>query len=157
MSVIVEIENFPSLSSVLQELEKLEKKGPSYSPKPVRRTIDNEIRKVRSLTILAPELPQQKQAGRRGSDPTSDRSGSSVPQPRLRFQSALLPSIDPAILEGDTRLTENSKKLSNEELALLYEDVLKPLDFNSILFQRMKLADLKKAEEAQRFRKRDLS
>ena len=74
---------------------------------------------------------------RRGSDPTGVKP--KVNQPRLRVCSAPCTSIDRATVESDSRLTENAKKLSNEELALLYEDILKPLDFNSILFERMRL------------------
>ena len=73
----------------------------------------------------------------RGSDPTGVKP--KVNQPRLRVCSAPCTSIDRATVESDSRLTENAKKLSNEELALLYEDILKPLDFNSILFERMRL------------------
>ena len=149
MSVVIDIDNFPSLSSVLRELEKREKKGPpSYSSKPVLvgPTIDNQVRRPRSFTAMSPEPHQKNKLGRRGSDPTGDKLR--VNQSRLRLKSTPCPSIDPAILEDDTRLTENSKKLSNEELALLYEDVLKPLDFNSILFERMKLADFEEGGEA---------
>ena len=72
--------------------------------------------------------------GHRASDPTGSRLSAVTPP------SAPCPSIDPAILKDETRLTEAAKELSNEELALLYEDILKPLDFYAILFTRLKLA-----------------
>lgn len=48
------------------------------------------------------------------------------------------PVIDRAKLQADSRLTEAANKLSDEELALLYEDVLKPLDFYGMLHERRK-------------------
>ena len=41
--------------------------------------------------------------------------------------------IDRSKLENNSRLTEAAKQLSDEELALLYEDILKPLDFYAVL------------------------
>lgn len=40
-------------------------------------------------------------------------------------------------------LTENAKKLSDEEMELLEIDIFKPLDFYEILFSRMKINDKK--------------
>ena len=39
------------------------------------------------------------------------------------------------------RLTENAKKLSEEELYLLELDIFKPFDFYEILFDRVKSKD----------------
>ena len=47
------------------------------------------------------------------------------------------------VKQKSDRLTENAKKLSDEELYLLELDIFKPLDFYEILFKRMK----KKEEE----------
>ena len=38
----------------------------------------------------------------------------------------------------DSRFTDAAKKLDNEKLALLYEDMLKPLDVESLLHERRK-------------------
>ena len=138
MSRIIDIDNFPSLSSVLRELERQEETKLFTTTKAVRPTGDHQARKPRSFTTLAPTTgSKQEKRDRRGSDPTGVKP--KVNQPRLRVRSAPCTSIDRATVESDSRLTENAKKLSNEELALLYEDILKPLDFNSILFERMRL------------------
>lgn len=141
MSVIIDIDNYPSLSSVLLELEKqgVQNKGPFCTTKPAETTTDHQLRKPRSFTTIAREPPQEVKTLRRGSDPSAERPKKI--EPRLRVQSAPCPSVDPALLQGDSRLTENAKKLSDEELALLYEGILKPLDFNSILFERMQLGE----------------
>ena len=73
---------------------------------------------------------------------SSDTTGSymlKVTQPRFRIPSAppCLP-IDRVKLLSDTRLTEAAKKLSDEELALLYHDILKPVDFYAMLHERRK-------------------
>ena len=44
-------------------------------------------------------------------------------------------------------LTENAKKLSEEELYLLELDIFKPLDFYEILFDRMKRKDKEKCSK----------
>ena len=45
------------------------------------------------------------------------------------------------VKQKSDRLTENAKKLSDEELYLLELDIFKPLDFYEILFKRMKRKD----------------
>ena len=73
--------------------------------------------------------------GRNASDSAS-RSSCRVIERRVCSRSVPCPLIDPAKLQGEARLTEAANKLSNEELTLLYEDILKPLDFYSILHER---------------------
>ena len=46
---------------------------------------------------------------------------------------------------NDPRLTENAKHLSKEQMLALELDILKPLDFYEILFNRMKAKDKDKA------------
>lgn len=60
-------------------------------------------------------------------------------QPCVRIKSApsLGIGVDPdELLSQDSRLTDAARKLSREEMALLYEDILKPLDVFSILRER---------------------
>ena len=45
------------------------------------------------------------------------------------------------VKQKSDRLTENAKKLSEEEMNLLELDIFKPLDFYEILFDRMKCKD----------------
>ena len=42
----------------------------------------------------------------------------------------------PDKLQRDSRFTEAAKKLSKEEMSLLYEDIVKPLDVYSILTEK---------------------
>ena len=42
------------------------------------------------------------------------------------------------MLEGESRLTEAAQKLNDEEMALLYDYILKPLGFYAILYKRRK-------------------
>ena len=145
MSMVIDIDNLPNLSSIFEEIEKRNRENRGNRPRaftamePSRAEINNHERKPRSCTVIQCEptkcIPNH---GRRASDPTGIRL-SKAPS-RVRIQSAPCPSIDRAILKDEPRLTEAAKKLSNEELALLYEDILKPLDFYSILFTRLNLA-----------------
>ena len=47
------------------------------------------------------------------------------------------------IKQNSTKLTENAKKLSEEEMHLLEVDIFKPLDFYELFFNRMKDKDRK--------------
>ena len=64
-------------------------------------------------------------------------------QSRLRTNSTPIPVIEAALdeLHQDSRLTDAARKLSREEMALLYEDILKPLDMFSILRKMRKQND----------------
>ena len=70
--------------------------------------------------------------GRQASDPSCHALTAAQTRSRLRSAPARL-MIDRAKLLNVSRLTEAAKELSDEELALLYEDVLKPLDFYAVL------------------------
>ena len=57
-------------------------------------------------------------------------------QPRSRHNSMPTFATDTYEFEQDTRLTDAARKLSKEEMELLYKDILKPLDFYFILRER---------------------
>ena len=62
-------------------------------------------------------------------------------QPPIRIKSTPSPTRSVAqddLVRRDSRLTDAARKLSKQEMALLYEDVLKPLDVFSILLERRK-------------------
>ena len=69
---------------------------------------------------------------------TSKKGSEREAIPRKRRNSAPCPTIDTGLLQlrRDPRLTAAARKMSDEELALLYEDIFKPLDVYSILLQR---------------------
>ena len=64
-------------------------------------------------------------------------------QSRARTNSTPISVIEAALdeLHRDSRLTDAARKLSREEMALLYEDILKPLDMFSILRKMRKQKD----------------
>lgn len=148
MSMVIDIDNFPNFSSILNEIERRNSENKENRPRASTTMelstaeIYTQERKPRSCTVVQRESTERKpNLARRASDPTGTRLTVAVP-PRIRIQSAPCPSIDRTmILKDEPRLTEAAKDLSNEELALLYEDILKPLDFYSILLIRLKLAN----------------
>ncbi|KAJ7370732.1 hypothetical protein OS493_030152 [Desmophyllum pertusum] len=128
MSLVIDIEKFPNLSSIFAEIEQQDKQ-----------------RKTTAFTTMEPQVHKtERKPGsvpnrRRASVPIANKP--SVAQSRVRIQSTPCPTIDLAELEGETRLTDAAKQLSNEELGLLYEDILKPLDVYSMLHGRQKASD----------------
>lgn len=138
MSLVLHVEDFPNLSSIMREIQRLDKWNTlrNLAAKDTDSIKSNgNGRRLRFNTILQVQMIKRiKNRERLTSLPTA--SAPQVVKRRDRIQSAPCPCIDPAVMEGDGRLTENAKKLSNEELALLYEDILKPLDFFSILHER---------------------
>lgn len=127
MSLEINIENFPNLSSVLEEIERKRGREPVSRPKPKAPKSLEKEEKLRSSAMLEPQTPKRSNsARRRTSDLTSDTHRASDPV------------IDRAKVQGDSRLAEASKQLSDKELALLYADILKPLDFYAKLNERRK-------------------
>ena len=153
MSMEIDIDNFANFTSIFEEIERRNRQtmeaNPAVIHKKVRKTkseamaqpdskIYNQERKPGSFTMYVsrPDSSKHSSLGRRASDSTSDKLR--VPQNRERIRSAPCPVIDREKLKDEPRLTEAAKKLSDEELTLLYEDILKPLDFYSILHERRK-------------------
>ena len=143
MSMVIDIENFSSFTAIFEEIDRRNKQNnpaKDISAKESNTTkTHKKLRKTQSVAVTQSKPSKQSRLERRGSEPTS--STLSVPQPRVRIRSAPSPVIDREKLEREPRLTEGAKKLSNEELALLYEDILKPLDFYAILHERRKEYD----------------
>ena len=130
----IHVENFPNLSSIFEQLEQRNRRGAISSIEPNAAKIHNQERKPRSSTVMEAQPTKRSTVGRVASDSTGHKS--SVVQPRARIRSAPCYSMDLAQLQGDTRLTDAAKKLSNEELGLLYDDILEPLDVFSIIQER---------------------
>ena len=96
-----------------------------------------EGREPRSSTTIEQQPAKRNSMGRRSSDSTGQTL--KVGQPRERIRSAPpCPLFDRVKIQNDSRLTEAAKQLSDEELMLLYEDILKPLDFYAMLHERQK-------------------
>ena len=182
MSLEINLEDFPNLLSVFEEIERRELRRSFPSVDPELENLLNRERKPRAFTTLEgkpeerntdPELSKQdgrqrtssvkkiptalagkagelhksnratetsgkhKRLSRRASEPV--RHTLDVSQSRFRIHSAppYLP-VDRDTLLTDRRFTDAARNLSDEELAELYEDILKPLDFYAMLHERRK-------------------
>ena len=128
MSLQIDIENFPNLFSVFEAIEHILSEGVKQH---------KEERQPRSPTTTEQQVAKRQSVGRRASDSTGQTL--KVGQSRERIRSAPpFPLFDRVKIQNDSRLTEAAKQLSDEELALLYEDILKPLDYYAILHDRRK-------------------
>lgn len=180
MSLEINLEDFPNLLSVFEEIERRELRRSFPSVDPELENLLNRERKPRAFTTLEgkPEgrntdrkLSEQdgrqrtssvkkiptalggkagklhesnrgtetsgKRLGRRASEPV--RHTLDVSQSRFRIHSAppYLP-VDRDTLLTDRRFTDAARNLSDEELAELYEHIVKPLDFYAMLHERRK-------------------
>ena len=182
MSLEINLEDFPNLLSVFEEIERreLRRSFPSADPevenlldrerkpsafttlegRPEGPNTDRELSKQdgRQRTSSAKKIPtalagkagelrksnratetsgKHKRLSRRASEPV--RQTLDVSQSRFRIHSAppYLP-VDRDTLLTDRRFTNAARNLSDEELAELYEDILKSLDFYAMLHERRK-------------------
>ena len=82
--------------------------------------------------------------GRRFSEREKNHLQPSEVQPRRRCIStpcainSEINSDNTDILRGDSRFTDAARKLSKEEMALLYQDIVQPVDVYSILIENRK-------------------
>jgi len=181
MSLEINLEDFPNLLSVFEEIEQreLRRSFPSVDPelgnlnrerkprafttlegKPEGCNTDRELSKQdgRQRTSSVQKIPtalggkagklhksnratetsgKHKRLSRRASEPV--RHTLDVSQSRFRIHSAppYIP-VDRDTLLTDRRFTDAARNLSDEELAELYEDIVKPLDFYAMLHERRK-------------------
>lgn len=138
MSLKIDIEKFSGCSEIFRELEKHEKSKESPAAK-VSETVKE--RTAGLFSVRKREATTHHKMGRIVSE------GGAISQKRVQnislSRQTSLPcfpgsTFDAAKVRADPRLTDAAAKLSHEELALLYEDVLKPLDFYSMLHERRK-------------------
>ena len=108
MSVIINIEDFPNMLAILQELERQEKQ--------------------KSLDIM---------------QPVTDQTSEQEREPTMVAMKQLEPIKHCERVMCEDRLTPAAKTLNDEQLALIYEDIFKPLDFASIMHEQRKIADSK--------------
>ena len=138
MSLKIDIENFSGWSEIFRELEKHEKSKELPAAK-VSETVKE--RTARLFRVREREATTHHKMGRLASEGGAI-SQKRVPNPSLSRQTSLPcysgSTFDATKVRADPRLTDAAAKLSHEELALLYEDVLKPLDFYSMLHERRK-------------------
>lgn len=136
--MVIDIDNLPNFTAIFQEIEKRStenRTGAFTTVEANTAKIHKPLRKTKSLAVTRRESTKRCTLGRKANDPTSSSSRMIIER-RVCGRSAPCSLIDPARLQDEPRLTEAAKELSNEELALLYEDILKPLDFYSVLHER---------------------
>ena len=103
--------------------------------KPNPSAIHDREKKRRSLL----EVPE----GRRFSESENNCLHPSEVQPRKCSKSTLCTTSEinpdsPDSLQHGSRFTDAARKLSKEEMALLYQDIVKPVDVYSICFKKIK-------------------
>lgn len=134
MSVIIHMENFPNLSAVFQELERREKQKSLKPVQPEMTKIQKQQGQPQTLNV------KQLQLSWRYHHRELNHLQCNAAQTRERMRRSVCSLTDRSSIYDDDRLTPAAKNLNEEQLALLYEDILKPLDFGSILHERRKLA-----------------
>ena len=131
MSITIHLEEFQSWSEVFDEIERQRKMMLFEIIRPNPSAIHDREKKRKSLL----EVPE----GRRFSQSEMNHLHPSEVEPRKRSRSTLCTTISeintdsPDSLQHDSRFTDAARKLSKEEMALLYQDIVKPVDVYSIL------------------------
>ena len=133
MNLEINIEIFPTCFPFFKRLSKKESDLLCLREQNTTRKNENRDPPQR----LGRQPAKRQSVGRRASDSTGQTL--KVGQPRERIRSAPpCPLFDRVKIQNDSRLTEATKQLSDEELALLYEDILKPLDCYAMLHEKRK-------------------
>ena len=136
MSITIQLEDFQSWSEVFAEIERQCNMRLFEIIKPNPSAIHDREKKKRPF-IAVLEGRRFSERENRCHIPTEERS-------RVRLRSAPCTTINemntknPENLQRDPRFTDAAKKLSKKEMALLYEDIVKPLDVYSILIEKRK-------------------
>ena len=126
MSLCIDIEKFPNMTAVLKEVERQRNLRIFSAIAPDQTNIHKPL--TRTMSTSRPEaLNKHQNAKRQASDPSNGR--------RNRLSSTPCSTIDHWKPKFDGRLTAAAKKLSEEELRLLEEDILKPVDVFFVLRQ----------------------
>ena len=132
MSVTINLEDFQSWSEIFTEIKRRRNIKAFSVIEPDIANIQHQERKPRTFSAIEARKTEDG-AGEReaiGRRPSQIRG-----RLRTRKNSTPCPAtdLDTDILQHDSRLTEAARKLSKEEMTLLCEDILKPLDIFSIL------------------------
>ena len=135
MSVTIHLEDFQSWSEVFQEIDRQRRMRLFDIIQPNPSVTCNDREKKRKAFV---EVPAKRRFSERGMNNANPRKV----YWRARLTSSPCATISeinsdiPDNLQRDSRFTEAAKKLSKEEMALLYEDIVKPLDVYSILTEK---------------------
>ena len=135
MSIIIHLEDFQSWSEVFQEIERQRKMRSFEIIQPTDQSAIHDREKKRRSFL---EVPQK----RRFSEGEKNHANPTKVYWRARLTSTPCATISkinsniPDNLQRDARFTEAAKTLSKEEMASLYEDIVKPLDVYYILTEK---------------------
>ena len=136
MSITIQLEDYQSWSEVFAEIERQCNMRLFEIIRPNPSAIHDREKKRKSLL----EVPE----GRRFNQSEMNHLHPSEVQPRKRSRSTLCTTISeinadsPDSLQHDSRFTDAARKLSKEEMELLYQDIIKPVDVYSILIGNRK-------------------
>ena len=160
MSVTIDIEYFQSWSEIFMEIER--QKNLKYfaaiepgTPKARRPSSHPGSRRGSKQDDIVGNCGEVQLRARLASTPCTSigdnmvntlqcqpikRKLREVKSSRARINSTPSPAVDAEHdeLHHDSRLTDAAQKLSREEMDLLYEDILKPLDIFSVLNEMRK-------------------
>ena len=139
MTLSIDIDNFQNWSEIFREIQRQENlrvfaaiKPPSFE--------ENEERKKKSCGRLGKETSRtvHSKLKRQLSDGEvtygTQREAKYQPRRKSLQETPRMTETEKAVIE--TRLTQAAQKLTSQEMALLYEDIFKPLDVFSILCAR---------------------
>ena len=141
MSVTIHLEDFKSWSEIFEEIEKQRKMKLFKIIQPNPSAIHDREKGRKSFL-------RSVQEGRRISFGGANKSSHKPAGIQLIARSTSSPccaisdGINPYNLYNDSRFTEAAKKLSKEKMALLYEDIVKPVDVYSILIEKRKETEM---------------
>ena len=137
MSITIHLEDFQSWPEVFQEIERQQNMRLFEIIQHNPSAVHDREKKKRSIL--------GGQEGRRFSEREKDHHvNPSEVEPRKRSKSTLCTTIseinpdNPDSILHDSRFTDAVRKLSKEEMALLYQDIVKPVDIYSILIRNRK-------------------
>ena len=136
MSITIHLEDFQSWSEVFQEIERQSNMRLFEIIKPNTSAIS--YREKRGSILGVNETRRRfSETENRGHIPRGEQS-------RVRLRSSPCTTMsemrtdDPENLQQDPRFTDAARMLSKEEMALLYQDIVKPVDVYSILIEKRK-------------------
>ena len=143
MDITINLEDFKNWADIFKEIDRQSNLRLFRVIEPDPATVHcKEIeQKPKQFSSMQQEGVKHYRQGRRASEREAidHKRKEVVPRARLTSTPRSTIKISPdEVLQRDSRLTDAAKTLSKEQMALLYEDIFKPLDVFSILIERRK-------------------
>ena len=140
MSVTIHLEDFKSWPEIFEEIERQRNMKLFEIIQPDPSTFQNREKERRALPQMQKERQFEFSVGGKHGHKTT------VARRRRRSSSSpcvMISDIQPFRVQLDSRFTDAAKTLSKEKLALLYEDIVKPMDVYSIFKEWKEVRDHK--------------